>query len=145
MNEHLKFKVLQLCSGHYLSANIPNNWHELSEEQQNNFLIENVWEPLEHNNPELIWSAIDSAADATYNFIQDLQDKSSRSIIWSTEDIQGFVDNEYEKNISEEHAAVVLQHLEDTYSPSVGITWDIIYTAVEHLLEEEKISIGGLE
>lgn len=39
MNEKLKFEILQLCSGHYLSANLPNNWYELTELEQNEFLI----------------------------------------------------------------------------------------------------------
>ena len=73
MNEHLKFKVLQLCSGHYLSANIPNNWYDLTENQQNKFLEDNIWEPFEYYDVEYVWSCIISAADATQHFIEDLQ------------------------------------------------------------------------
>lgn len=44
MNDELKFQILQFCSGHYLSANIPNNWHDFTEEQQNQFINDNVWQ-----------------------------------------------------------------------------------------------------
>ncbi len=72
MNEELKFKVLQLCSGHYLNANIPNNWYDLREEEQDQFLLENNWQPFEDYDPSYVWSCIESAADATQHFLEDL-------------------------------------------------------------------------
>lgn len=140
MNEHLKFRVLQLCSGHYLSANIPSNWHSLSKQEQNKFLEDNVWEPFEYYPAEFVWGCIESAADATQHFIEDLQeDKSSISIKWSVEDIQGIVSNDYEKSISDQDALVVLEYLEENYDPTHGVTWTVIQTAIEHLLDEEEI------
>ncbi len=72
MNNELKFRLLQLCSGHYLSANIPNNWYDLTEAQQNKFLEENNWEPFEDYDVEYVWSCIESAAKVTQEFIEDL-------------------------------------------------------------------------
>lgn len=72
MNNELYFKCLQLASGHYLSANLPNNWYDWTEDQQNKFLIENNWEPFEDYSPEYVWGCIESAAKVTYEFIEDL-------------------------------------------------------------------------
>ncbi|MEM8718997.1 MAG: hypothetical protein AAGE84_06765 [Cyanobacteria bacterium P01_G01_bin.39] len=72
MNSKLYFKCLQLASGHYLSANLPSNWYDWTEDQQNEFLIENNWEPFENYDPEYVWGCIESAAKVTYEFIEDL-------------------------------------------------------------------------
>jgi hypothetical protein len=72
MNDKLYFKCLQLCSGHYLSANIPSNWYDLTEKQQNEFLIENNWEPFEYYDSQYVWGCIESSAKVTYEFIEDL-------------------------------------------------------------------------
>ena len=42
VNDDLKFQILQLCSNHYLTAKIPDNWHDLTEEQQNQFINDRV-------------------------------------------------------------------------------------------------------
>ncbi len=72
MNDELKFEILQLCSGHYLSKNIPDDWEILTEEEQNEFLENNVWQPLEGYPPSSIWNAIESSATVTQHFIEDL-------------------------------------------------------------------------
>ena len=70
--EQLEFKVLQLTSNHFLCKSIPDNWYDLSEDQQNEFLIENNWEPFENYEPQYVWSYIENAAQATQEFIEDL-------------------------------------------------------------------------
>ena len=72
MNEELKFQILQLCSGHYLTQNIPDDWYELTEEEQLEFISSNLWEPIENADPFLIKNAIESAATVTQHFIDDL-------------------------------------------------------------------------
>ena len=72
MNNELYFKCLQLASGPYLSANLPNNWYDLTEKQQNEFLNENNWEPFEDYDPEYVMGCIESAAKVTQVFIEDL-------------------------------------------------------------------------
>ena len=72
MNDKLEFRILQLASGHYLSANLPNDWESFTEDQQNEFLSENVWQPFEDYDIEYVWSCIESAAQATQEFIEDL-------------------------------------------------------------------------
>ena len=46
-------KLTQRLSGHLLAENLPDNWHELSEEEVDKFIEENLWEPFEG------WSAVD--------------------------------------------------------------------------------------
>ena len=72
MNDKLYLQCLQLCSGHYLCANYPHNWEDLTEEKQLEFIADNLWEPMENELPELVRGAIESAAQVTYNFIEDL-------------------------------------------------------------------------
>lgn len=75
MDNELYLKCLMLCSGHYLCANYPDNWENLSENEQLEFIGDNLWEPMENEPPELVQSAIESAAIATYHFIEDLNYK----------------------------------------------------------------------
>ena len=72
MNNNLEFRVLQLVSGHYLCANYPDNWYELSDSKQLEFIQDNLWEPVENESPNLIRGAIESAAQVTLHFIEDL-------------------------------------------------------------------------
>lgn len=72
LDEQLKFKILQLCSGHYLCANIPDDWYELTEEEQNQFLQDNNWQPFDRYDPDYVGNCIESAATATQHFIEDL-------------------------------------------------------------------------
>lgn len=72
MNDKLYFECLQLCSGHYLCANYPDNWYQLSDSKQLEFIANNLWESVENESPELIRGAIESAAQVTLHFIEDL-------------------------------------------------------------------------
>ena len=73
MND-LYFRCLKLCSGHYLSAKIDDNWYQLSEEEQNELLEKNVWHPFECYDVEYVWSCIESSAKVTQELIADLTD-----------------------------------------------------------------------
>ena len=76
MKSKLYFDCLQLCSGHFLCKIIPNNWNDLTEEQQIEFIEENTWEPLAHEEGEVIINHIKDAADVTYDFIHSFVDVS---------------------------------------------------------------------
>lgn len=72
MNDELYFRCFKLCSGHYLSANIDDNWQQLSEEEQTEFLEDNVWQPFESYDVEYVRSCIEASAKVTQEFIEDL-------------------------------------------------------------------------
>jgi hypothetical protein len=135
-----------LCSGHYLCANYPDNWENLSENEQLEFIGDNLWEPMENESPELVQSAIESAAIATYHFIEDLnhkvpENKTSISIDWHIEDVQDIAQEKFNKNISDEDAFEVLEFVEDNHDACVGINWDVIYCAIE-TLEQSNFKSG---
>lgn len=69
-NSNLYFQCLQLCSGHYLCATIPDNWYDLTSEQQNEFLVENNFEPFENYDIDYVWQCIENAATVTQGFIE---------------------------------------------------------------------------
>ena len=138
MDNELYLKCLMLCSGHYLCANYPDNWENLSENEQLEFIGDNLWEPMENESPKLVQSAIESAAIATYHFIEDLnhkvpENKTSISIDWHIEDVQDIAKEKFNKNISDEDAFEVLEFVEDNHDACVGINWDVIYCAIETL------------
>ena len=77
LDEQLRFKILQLCSGHYLSANIPDDWYELTEEEQDQFLQDNNWQPFEYYDPNYVENCTErSLSSATQHFIEDLLDNT---------------------------------------------------------------------
>ncbi|PSB06701.1 hypothetical protein C7B62_22100 [Pleurocapsa sp. CCALA 161] len=138
MDNELYLKCLMLCSGHYLCANYSDNWENLSENEQLEFIGDNLWEPMENESPELVQSAIESAAIATYHFIEDLnhkvpENKTSISIDWHIEDVQDIAQEKFNKNLSDEDAFEVLEFVEDNHDACVGINWDVIYCAIETL------------
>jgi hypothetical protein len=67
----LSFDILQLTSAHFLTTTIPDNWLELSEFAQNQFILDNVWQPFENYDPAFVWAHIEDAAISTQVFIRD--------------------------------------------------------------------------
>jgi len=92
---------------------------------------------MENEPPELVQSAIESAAIATYHFIEDLnhkvENKTFISIDWHIEDVQDIAKEKFNKNLSDEDAFEVLEFVEDNHDACVGINWDVIYCAIETL------------
>ena len=72
MNNKLYLQCLILSSGHFLCETYPNNWEDLTEEAQLEFVQANLWEPMENKTPSDVMSYIENAATCTYQFIQDL-------------------------------------------------------------------------
>lgn len=72
VNNDLKFQILQFCSGHYLIKNIPDNWDDLTKQEQNQFINDNVWQPLEGCNPQDVWDNIENSARSTKKFVESL-------------------------------------------------------------------------
>ena len=77
MNDNLYFQCLQLCSGHYLCANYPDNWENLTEEAQLEFVSDNLWQPMENEEPQYVIGYIENAAQVTYEFILSREVKTN--------------------------------------------------------------------
>ncbi len=61
----INFDVLQMCSGHYLCDNYPDNWFELTEGEQNDFVSESLSEYFDYADPQFMIEQIENAAWAT--------------------------------------------------------------------------------
>ena len=61
--------MLFRSSGHFLTAQIPDNWEELDEEKQDEFLEDAAWQPFENERVSVVWSIIEDAAEATIRHI----------------------------------------------------------------------------
>jgi len=58
------------ASGSYLSGDLPNNFFELSEEEQDELIIENIWQPFEGWPPKDVMSEIHDRAKLVYETYQ---------------------------------------------------------------------------
>jgi len=55
---------LQLASSHFLTTHLPNDWHDRTVGEQNDFLSEYAWEPFQYTEPtELLSYIIDLSAE----------------------------------------------------------------------------------
>ncbi|MBW4533708.1 MAG: hypothetical protein KME09_07190 [Pleurocapsa minor HA4230-MV1] len=64
------FKLLQACSNNFLTTQIPDNFLDLDEFQQYQFLSTHAWQPVENLSPDNIWQLIESSADTMSTFFQ---------------------------------------------------------------------------
>ena len=67
---NLKFKIMQQVSGNYLCENLPDNWEELAEEEQNEFLETNAWEPVEDLSADELFSLIEDSVPSTQAIVE---------------------------------------------------------------------------
>ena len=71
MTPELKFKTLQQCSSYFLTHPFPDNWEDLSDGQQDKFIDEHSWRPLETASIQFVYNAIDDAAIMLRMFLVD--------------------------------------------------------------------------
>jgi hypothetical protein len=55
-------KAYRLASQQYLTAELPEDWQQMDEEEFNSFLKDNAWEPFENWEGSDIWEQIDQTA-----------------------------------------------------------------------------------
>jgi hypothetical protein len=65
-----KFDILQQSSGSFLTEAIPNNWLEMSEEEQNTFLEDHAWELLEDMPVNQVFELIENTANSTIRMLE---------------------------------------------------------------------------
>ena len=51
------------ASGFYLSQTLPDNWDTLSEEEVNDFIADNRWQPFENREVDYVWTHIQELAE----------------------------------------------------------------------------------
>ena len=69
----LREKVGDRMSGQYLCATIPENWDSLSEEEQDDWMVDNAWEPFEWWSASRLFEQIDAATDTVMRLIEEAQ------------------------------------------------------------------------
>jgi len=57
-------------SGEFLCDNLPKNFRDLEEEELDEWLVDNAWQPFENDSPSDIWEWIDDAALALKMFLE---------------------------------------------------------------------------
>ena len=67
--EDCSFALLQEASKAFLCQPLPDNWSQLTSSQQNDFLADNLWQPLEHFSLDEIWNLIENYRNSLQNFI----------------------------------------------------------------------------
>ncbi|MBW4533197.1 MAG: hypothetical protein KME09_04605 [Pleurocapsa minor HA4230-MV1] len=68
-NHQFRFQILQACSKNFLTESLPDDWYELTDQQQDNFLCGCAWQPLEHLSAQELWQLIESSADTFSAFL----------------------------------------------------------------------------
>ena len=67
----IDFEYLQHASLSFLTQEIPDNWLEMKEQEQNRFLVNHVWEPLESWDAVELWSSIEGSARHWKKFVEE--------------------------------------------------------------------------
>ena len=68
-------QLFQRLSGHFLSENLPEDWHEMSEDELIAFIEENVWEPLEYCSGDEIFKSIFTLVEDVELIIEGVSDE----------------------------------------------------------------------
>ena len=68
MSNELSFETYQWASGHVLTQPLPDNWYDMTTENQNDFLEEHAGGFYEWWDAEDIWSEIDHLAMSAHKF-----------------------------------------------------------------------------
>ena len=66
-----EFELFQILSGNFICQTVPDNWQELDDEEQDEFIQENVWQPLEYHNSSEILELIDSSTSTMIEFLKE--------------------------------------------------------------------------
>jgi len=68
-------QLFQRLSGHFLSENLPEDWHEMSEDELIAFIEENTWEPLEYCSGDEIFESIFTLVEDVELIIEGVSDE----------------------------------------------------------------------
>lgn len=66
-----EFEIFQALSGNFICETIPDNWQELDEDEQDKFVQENVWQPLEYCDSSRILELIDDSTSAMIKLLKE--------------------------------------------------------------------------
>ena len=65
-----EFELFQSLSGNFLCQEVPDNWENLDEEKQDQFVRENIWQPLEHYSSSEIIELIEDSCSVLIKLLE---------------------------------------------------------------------------
>ena len=68
MSNEVSFETYQWASGHYLTQPLPDNWYDMTTEDQNNWLYGYACDLYELWNAGDLWAEIDHLANDAHKF-----------------------------------------------------------------------------
>ncbi len=144
-----EFDIFQALSGNFLCEYIPDNWLDLTEEEQNQFVQEHAWQPIEYLDVDEIYELIQCATDNMVALLKIYQPltialETNKTISWGCEDIKEVAQERFNSTISDEDTQSVLEFLVNQHDANIGINWDSIYYSMEYLLEHDSISLNPI-
>ena len=72
-HNEINLEILQLASGHFLCQPYPQDWENMSDKEQDEYILAHAWQPFEDYDSEYVRSCIDNAAQVTQEFINNHQ------------------------------------------------------------------------
>lgn len=70
--KNLDLFFLQEASGHFAISTIPDHWFEMSEEDQDQWLEDQKWEPMEKYSPTQIFLLIETLANSMKSVVNTI-------------------------------------------------------------------------
>ncbi|MDJ0747186.1 MAG: hypothetical protein QNJ32_28120 [Xenococcaceae cyanobacterium MO_167.B27] len=65
-----EFEIFQALSGNFICKTIPDNWQELNDEEQDEFIQKHIWQPLEYSDSSRILELIDNSTSTMIEFLK---------------------------------------------------------------------------
>lgn len=62
-------EIYILASSNFLTDKIPEDYFDMTEEDQNQFLEDHTWQPFEYWDVKDVWDEINSAARGIYDYV----------------------------------------------------------------------------
>ncbi len=66
-----EFELFQILSCNFICETIPDDWQELDDEEQDEFIQEHIWQPLEYCDSSRILELIDSSTSVMIEFLEE--------------------------------------------------------------------------
>lgn len=78
MNKSIRKKKYEelfiYMSGHFLCAHLEDDFFELTDEKQMEYIKEYAWEPFEYHDPEDVYTLIDNLTDDVMKIIEGIEE-----------------------------------------------------------------------
>lgn len=70
----MNIEILKAASAAFLCEQLPDNWNDMSEDEQNDFLVCNAWSAVENCSANELWDMIECHASTISNVLDTVHD-----------------------------------------------------------------------